>query len=299
MSTTYHPQTVVQSERTIQTLEDMLHACVIDFGKGWDRHLPLVKFLYNNSYHMNIKAAPSEVLYGRKCRSTVCWVEAGDAQLTGPKIIHETTEKIIQIKKRIQPTRDRQKSYADRRRKPLEFQAGDMVMLKEILKTLSLDESRSLKFNQFSDLREYSEEEVAETMAETMERYMSKPQADYGLGIARPKIDDKDSFKLKGQFLKELHDNTSSGSDHEDANEHIEKVLKIVDLFHDVNNVKDPTTPKITHSKKKVNPSKKLTTLNLVDLSKERDIEQQLQDSTKGTMQTLRTKNKGNLGKKP
>ncbi|GJR16021.1 putative reverse transcriptase domain-containing protein [Tanacetum coccineum] len=102
MSTAYHPQTDVQSERTIQTLEDMLRACVIDFGKGWDKHLPLVEFLYNNSYHTSIKAAPFEALYGRNCRSPVCWAEVGDAQLTGPEIVHETTEKIIQIKKRIQ-----------------------------------------------------------------------------------------------------------------------------------------------------------------------------------------------------
>ncbi|GJZ13569.1 putative reverse transcriptase domain-containing protein [Tanacetum coccineum] len=130
MSTAYHPQTDGQSERTIQTLEDMLRACVIDFGKGWDRHLPLVEFSYNNSYHTSIKAAPFEALYGRKCRSPICWAEVGDAQLTGPEIVHETTEKIIQIKKRIQAARDRQKSYADRRRKPLEFEVGDKVMLK-------------------------------------------------------------------------------------------------------------------------------------------------------------------------
>ncbi|GKE53211.1 retrovirus-related pol polyprotein from transposon TNT 1-94 [Tanacetum coccineum] len=98
-------------------------------------------------------------------------------------------------------------------------------------KTLSLDELRSPDFNLFSD-QEYSEVELAETMAETMEQYMSKTQADYGSGVARPKIEDKDNFELKGQFLKELHTNTFSGSDHEDANEHIEKVLKIVDLFH-------------------------------------------------------------------
>ncbi|GJU99108.1 putative reverse transcriptase domain-containing protein [Tanacetum coccineum] len=120
-----------QSERTIQTLEDMLRACVIDFGKGWDRHLPLVEFSYNNSYHTSIKAAPFEALYGQKCRLPVCWAEVGDAQLTGLEIIHETTKKIIQIKKRIQAARDSQKSYTDRRRKPLEFQAGDKVMLKE------------------------------------------------------------------------------------------------------------------------------------------------------------------------
>ncbi|GKE26225.1 putative reverse transcriptase domain-containing protein [Tanacetum coccineum] len=111
-----------QSERTIQTLKDMLHACVIDFGKGWDRHLPLVEFSYNNSYHTSIKVAPFEALYSHKCRSPIGWAEVGDALLTGPKIIHETTKKIIQIKKRIQVTHDRQKSYADRRRKPLEFE---------------------------------------------------------------------------------------------------------------------------------------------------------------------------------
>ncbi|GJT02363.1 putative reverse transcriptase domain-containing protein [Tanacetum coccineum] len=130
MSTAYHPETDGQSERTIQTLEDMLRACVIDFGKGWDRHLPLIEFSYNNSYHTSIKAAPFEALYGRKCRSPICWAEVGDAQLTGPEIIRETTEKIIQIKHRLQASRDRQKCYADKRRKPLEFQVGDKVMLK-------------------------------------------------------------------------------------------------------------------------------------------------------------------------
>ncbi|GJT04027.1 reverse transcriptase domain-containing protein [Tanacetum coccineum] len=79
LSTAYHPQTNGQSKRTIQTLEDMLRACVIDFGNGWDRHLPLVEFLYNNSYHTSIKAAPFEALYGRKCRSPVCWAEVGEA----------------------------------------------------------------------------------------------------------------------------------------------------------------------------------------------------------------------------
>ncbi|GJT79058.1 putative reverse transcriptase domain-containing protein [Tanacetum coccineum] len=130
MSTAYHPQTDCQSEITIQTLEDMLRACVLDFGKGWDKHLPLVEFPYNKSYHTSIKAAPFEALYGRKCRSPICWAEFGDRQLTSPEIIHETTEKIVQIKSRIQATCDHQKSYADVRRKPLEFQVGDKVMLK-------------------------------------------------------------------------------------------------------------------------------------------------------------------------
>ncbi|GKG01068.1 putative reverse transcriptase domain-containing protein [Tanacetum coccineum] len=98
MSTAYHPETEGQSERTIQTLEDMLRACVIDFGKGWVKHLPLAEFSYNNSYHASIKAAPYEALYGRKCRSPVCWAEVGEAQLTGPELIQETTEKIVLIK---------------------------------------------------------------------------------------------------------------------------------------------------------------------------------------------------------
>ncbi|GKB21505.1 putative reverse transcriptase domain-containing protein [Tanacetum coccineum] len=130
MSTAYHPQTDGQSERTIQTLEDMLRACVIDFGKCWVNHLPLVKFSYNNSYHASIKAAPFEALYGRKCRSPVCWTEVGEAQILGPELIQETTEKIIQIKQRMQAAHDRQKSYADLKRKPMEFQVGDKVMLK-------------------------------------------------------------------------------------------------------------------------------------------------------------------------
>nr|GEZ51501.1 reverse transcriptase domain-containing protein [Tanacetum cinerariifolium] len=130
MSTAYHPETDGQSERTIQTLEDMLRACVIDFGKGWVKHLPLAEFSYNNSYHASIKAAPYEALYGRKCRSPVCWAEVGESQLTGPELIQETTKKIVLIKQRMQAAQDRQKNYTDRKRKPMEFKIGDMIMLK-------------------------------------------------------------------------------------------------------------------------------------------------------------------------
>ncbi|GJW50294.1 reverse transcriptase domain-containing protein [Tanacetum coccineum] len=91
MSTAYHPQTDGQSERTIQTLEDMLRACAIDFGKGWVNHLPLVEFSYNNSYHASIKAAPFEALYGRKCRSLLSCTEVGRAQILVPEQIQETT----------------------------------------------------------------------------------------------------------------------------------------------------------------------------------------------------------------
>nr|GEW81944.1 putative reverse transcriptase domain-containing protein [Tanacetum cinerariifolium] len=130
MSTTYHPETDRQSERTIQTLEDMLRACAIDFGKGWEKNLPLVKLSYNNSYHAIIKAAPFEALYGRKCRSPVCWVEFGDTQLTRLEIIHETIKNIVQIRQHLQAARDRQRNYANVRQKPFEFHAGDRVMLK-------------------------------------------------------------------------------------------------------------------------------------------------------------------------
>nr|GFA40830.1 putative reverse transcriptase domain-containing protein [Tanacetum cinerariifolium] len=105
-------------------------ACVIDFRKGRVKHLPLVKFSYNNSYHASIKVASYEALYGQTCRSPVCWAEVGEAQLTDPKMIQETTKKIILIKQRIQATQDRQKSYADRKRKLMEFEVGDRVMLK-------------------------------------------------------------------------------------------------------------------------------------------------------------------------
>nr|GFB32884.1 retrotransposon protein, putative, Ty3-gypsy subclass [Tanacetum cinerariifolium] len=130
MSTAYHPETDGQSERTIQTLEDMLRACAIDFGKGWVNHSPFVNFSYNNSYHATIKAAPFEALYGRKRHSPVYWTEVGEAQILGQELIQETTEKIVKIKQRMQVARDRQESYADLKHKPMEFRVMDKVMLK-------------------------------------------------------------------------------------------------------------------------------------------------------------------------
>ncbi|GKC86178.1 hypothetical protein Tco_1141895, partial [Tanacetum coccineum] len=113
-------------------------------------------------------------------------------------------------------------------------------------KSISLDELKSPEFNLLSD-QEYVEEEEEEEMAETMEEYMSKARTDYGSGVARPKIDNKDQFELKGQFLKELLENTVSGSDNEDANEHIEKVLEIVDLFHVLNITMDQLMLRVFH----------------------------------------------------
>ncbi|GKB98301.1 putative reverse transcriptase domain-containing protein [Tanacetum coccineum] len=98
-----------------------------DFGGSWDVHLPLVEFSYNNSYHFSVRCAPFKALYGRKCRSPIMWAEVGEGHLIGPELVQETTEKILQIKDRLKAARDRQKSYADKRRKPLEFSVGPMA----------------------------------------------------------------------------------------------------------------------------------------------------------------------------
>ncbi|GJV97421.1 putative reverse transcriptase domain-containing protein [Tanacetum coccineum] len=105
MSTTYHAQTNGQSEPTIQTLEDMLRACVLDFEGSWDVHLPLVEFSYNNSYHSSVRCAPFEALYGRKCRLPIMWAEVWEGQLIGPELVQETIEKISQIKDRLKAAR--------------------------------------------------------------------------------------------------------------------------------------------------------------------------------------------------
>ncbi|GKE78219.1 putative reverse transcriptase domain-containing protein [Tanacetum coccineum] len=108
----------------------MLRACVLDFEGSWDVHLLLVEFLYNNSYHSSVRCAPFEALYGRKCHLLIMWAEVGEGQLIGPELVQETTKKISQIKNRLKAACDRQKSYADKRRKPLEFSIGDYVFLK-------------------------------------------------------------------------------------------------------------------------------------------------------------------------
>nr|GEU69461.1 putative reverse transcriptase domain-containing protein [Tanacetum cinerariifolium] len=112
------------------TLEDMLRACVLDFGGSWDVHIPLIEFWYNNSYHYSVRCAPFEALYGRKCCSPIMWAEVREGQLTGPELVQETTKTISQIKDRHKAACDRQKSYADKRRKPLEFGVCDYVLLK-------------------------------------------------------------------------------------------------------------------------------------------------------------------------
>ncbi|GJU24087.1 putative reverse transcriptase domain-containing protein [Tanacetum coccineum] len=130
---------------------DVLRALCDSTGNGWVKHLPLVEFSYNNSYHASIKAAPFEALYGRKCRSPVCWAEVGEVQLTGPEIVQETTEKIIQVKQRMQAARDRQKSYADLKRKTMEFEVEIKLIKRvgDVAYKLELPEELSRVHNTF------------------------------------------------------------------------------------------------------------------------------------------------------
>ena len=111
----------------------MLRACVFDFKGSWERHLLLIEFAYNNSYQASIEMTQFEALYGRPCRSSVCWAKGDDALLLGPEIIRETTEKVALIQKRLATAQSRQKSYADKRRQPLCFEVGDHVFLKSHL----------------------------------------------------------------------------------------------------------------------------------------------------------------------
>ena len=130
MSTSFHPQTDGQSERTIQILEDILRACALDLKGSWEEHLTLVEFAYNNSYQVSIQMAPYEALYGKPCRSPICWIEVGESSITGPDLIRDTLDKVGMIRKRLLTAQSRQKSYADVRRRPLEFKTGDYVFLK-------------------------------------------------------------------------------------------------------------------------------------------------------------------------
>ncbi|KAL0536597.1 hypothetical protein IC582_025549 [Cucumis melo] len=129
-STAFHPQTDGQTERLNQVLEDMLRACALEFPGSWDSHLHLMEFAYNNSYQATIGMAPFEALYGKCCRSPVCWDEVGEQRLMGPELVQSTNEAIQKIRSRMHTAQSRQKSYADVRRKDLEFEIGDKVFLK-------------------------------------------------------------------------------------------------------------------------------------------------------------------------
>jgi hypothetical protein len=129
-SIAFHPQTDGQSERTNQILEDMLRACVLEFKGSWVQYLPLIKFAYNNSYQATIRMPPYEALYGRKCQSPLYWDNIGERQTLGLELIQDTCEKVRVIKERMSAAQNRQKSYTDKRKRPLEFEVGDRVFLK-------------------------------------------------------------------------------------------------------------------------------------------------------------------------
>ena len=129
-STAFHLQTDGQSERVIQILEDMLRSCAIDYEGSWDRHIPLVEFVYNNSFQSSIGMAPYEALYGRKCRTPLCWTELSERKVIGPDLIQDTEEKVKMIRERLKVVTDRQKSYTDMKRKDIQYEFGEKVFLK-------------------------------------------------------------------------------------------------------------------------------------------------------------------------
>ncbi|KAD3640641.1 hypothetical protein E3N88_29864 [Mikania micrantha] len=130
ISTAYHPQTDGQSERTIQTLEDMLRACIIDYGGSWDDHLAMAEFSYNNSYHASMGMPPYEALYGRRCRTPVCWGDVNQREIGNLDVVRSVSEDLKRIKAHMKGQQDRQKSYVEKWSKPIEFQVGDYVLLK-------------------------------------------------------------------------------------------------------------------------------------------------------------------------
>ena len=107
-----------------------MRACVLDFGGSWDTYLPLAEFSYNNSYHASIDRPPFKMFYGRRCRTPICWGEVGQRFMGSTDVVLKTTERIQQVRSRLQTAQSKQKSYADKRRSDLEFQVGDMVLLK-------------------------------------------------------------------------------------------------------------------------------------------------------------------------
>ena len=126
----FHPQTDGQSEKVIQVLEDILRSCVIDYEGSWDRHIPLVEFVYNNSIQLSIGMAPYEALYGRKCRTSLCWTELSEKKIIGLDLIQETEKKVKMIRERLEVAMDRQKSYANMRRKDIQYEIEKKEFLK-------------------------------------------------------------------------------------------------------------------------------------------------------------------------
>jgi len=133
LSSAYHPQTDGQTKRTIQSLEYLLRACVLEQGVSWVECLPLIECTYNNSFHSSIRMAPFEALYGRRCRTPLCWFQSGESALLWPDVVQEMTEKVKMIQEKMKASQSRQKSFHDKRRKDIEFQVGDHVFLRDNL----------------------------------------------------------------------------------------------------------------------------------------------------------------------
>ena len=129
-STAFHSQTDGQSERVIQVLENMLRGCVIDYEGSWNRHIPLVEFVYNNSFQSSIGMAPYEALYRRKCRTPLCWTELSEKKVIDPDLIQKTEEKVKMIRERLKVVVDRQKTYANLKRKDIQYEIGEKVFFK-------------------------------------------------------------------------------------------------------------------------------------------------------------------------
>ena len=127
-------------------LEDMLRSCVIDYEGSWDRHIPLIELVYNNSFQSSIGMMPYEALYGRKCRTPLCWTELSEKKIIGPDLIQENEEKMKMIRERLKVVTDRQKSYADMRRKDIRYEIDEKVFLKVSTwkKVMSLGEKGKL-----------------------------------------------------------------------------------------------------------------------------------------------------------
>ena len=129
-STDFHPQTDDQSERVIQVLEDMLRGFVLDFPESWDKYISLMEFSDNNSYQSCIFMAPYEALYGRKCRTPICWTKLNEHKEIGLDLVKETEEKVQIIKPRLKASSDRPKSYANLKVKDIKYEVRDKVFLK-------------------------------------------------------------------------------------------------------------------------------------------------------------------------
>ena len=148
-STAFHPQTDGESERVIQVLEDMLRNCLLDFSGSWDRYIPLMEFSYDNSYQSSIGTAPYEALYGRRCRTPMCWTELNEHKIIGFGLVKDTKEKFRIIQQRLKAASDRQKSFANLKRKDIEFEVGDKdFTFDEELKAILDREIRQLRNKQ-------------------------------------------------------------------------------------------------------------------------------------------------------